>query len=210
MDVINEKMIAESGNRAIAWIDMGFRVIANNGKPIEKVDDLRGLKMRVPPNQYMLAAFNSWGCNATPLAWGETINALQQGVVDGLELNYPDIAAVKLYETLKYLTEIHYKLECSLVVVNEEWLQSQPEDVREAIIKAGKDAMMAEREYIAGAVNDSLELLKSEGMTYVGVPKDEDVWMEKAMATWPQFYKEIGGVENLEEIMTLLGRELPQ
>ena len=63
----------------------GYRIITNSKKPINTMADLKGLKIRVPAVELQLAAFRSWGVEPHPLAWSETFNGLQQGVVDGQE-----------------------------------------------------------------------------------------------------------------------------
>ena len=84
-DELNAKTIKESGNRIIGWLDLGYRHVCNSKRPIRTIEDLKGLKIRVPNNPVMINTFRAWGCEPTPLAWDETFNALQQKVVDGQE-----------------------------------------------------------------------------------------------------------------------------
>lgn len=210
-DDLNKKMIEESGTRALIWFDQGFRVLTNGKKPVQTLDDLKGLKIRVPQNPMMIGAFKAWGCEPVPIAWDETFNALQQGVVDGQENPHTVNNSMKFYEAKqKYITDIHYKMWIGPVVVQEKWLQSLPADVRDALIRAGKDTALAEREFIQKLENDALENLKKNGMQYLGAPKDEDEWQKRAMAIWPQFYSKIGGTEILAKAMQILGREMPK
>ncbi|MGI6226037.1 MAG: TRAP transporter substrate-binding protein [Peptococcales bacterium] len=209
-DEINEKMIAESGNRAIIWFDQDFRVLTTKDKPVRTLNDLKGLKIRVPQNPLQLGAFKAWGCDATPIAWDETFNALQQGVVDGQENPHSVNLASSFQEVQKYITQINYKMWIGPVAMNEKWLQSQPEEIRDAIIRAGKEAMLWEREYIAEKSAADLKALTDAGMEYLGPPEDEALWQEKAMEIWPEFYDTIGGTELLEKVMDVLGREMPR
>lgn len=210
-DGLNKKMIEESGTRALIWFEQGFRVLTNSQKPVHTIDDLAGLKIRVPQNPMMIGAFKAWGCEPVPIAWDETFNALQQKVVDGQENPYTVNNSMKFYDAnQKYITDIHYKMWIGPVVVQEKWLQSLPADIRDALIKAGKDTAVAERDFIQKLEADALEQLKEHGMEHLGTPKDEEVWMNKAMSTWPQFYDKIGGTETIGEAMKILGRELPQ
>lgn len=210
-DDLNKKMIEESGTRALIWFDQGFRVLTNSKRPVQTLDDLKGLKIRVPQNPMMIGAFKAWGCEPVPIAWDETFNALQQGVVDGQENPHTVNNSMKFYEAKqKYITDIHYKMWIGPVVVQEKWLQSLPADVRDALIKAGKETALAEREFIQKLESDALENLKKNGMQYLGAPKDEDEWQKRAMAIWPQFYSKIGGTEILAKAMQILGREMPK
>ena len=204
------KMITESGNRPIIWFEQGFRVLSNSKREVKQISDLKGLKIRVPQNPLMLGAFKSWGAEATPISWDETFNALQQGVVDGQENPYTVFNSSKFYEVQKYITDIHYKIWIGAVVVNEKWLQELPADVREAILKAGKETSKLEREYIQGVEKEAMDNMKAKGMIFSGTPVDEDVWMKNAMAIWPDYYDKIGGTELLDKTMKLLGRETPK
>lgn len=209
-DDFNDKMIEESGNRSIIWFDQGYRVVTNSQNPIEKMDDISGLKIRVPQNPIMIDTFEAWGAAPTPISWDETFNALQQGVVDGQENPYTVNYSSKFQEVQKYITDLHYKMWIGPVVVNEEWLQDLPEDAQEAIIKAGKETSEESREFIQEKEEEILQSLIEDGMEYSEAPADEEEWKEKAMSLWPEYYDELGGTELVEKIMEELGREMPQ
>lgn len=207
---INRKQITEAGLETIIWQEAGFRIMTNSVKPVETMDDLRGLKIRVPKNPLMIGAFRSWGADATPIAWDETFNALQQRVADGLENPYVTIYSGKFYEVQKYITDVHYKLWIGTTVVGHEWLQGLPADLRKAVIDAGRDAELYRKQLMVEEEFKSLELLKENGMIHCGTPKDEDVWMKNAMAIWPKFYNDIGGTGLLKEFLKTVGRQLPE
>lgn len=209
-DELNKKMIEQGGVRSIIWFEQGFRVLTNSKREVKTLKDLQGLKIRVPQNPLMIGAFKSWGVEPVPIAWDETFNALQQKVVDGQENPHPVNASMKFFEVQKYITEIHYKMWIGPVVVQEKWLQNLSPDVRDAVIKAGREATMAERQFIAELEKNALKTCTDKGMINSGPPTDEDEWMKKAMGIWPQFYKDIGGTEMAEKAMKILGRELPK
>jgi len=78
----------------------GFRNIISN-KVIKKPEDLKGVKLRTPGSQLFIKTINAMGASATPLPWGDTFSALQQGVVDGLEGSEFTNWGTKVYETGK-------------------------------------------------------------------------------------------------------------
>lgn len=213
MDDLNEAMIEESGTRAIMWFEQGYRHLttSEDAGPVETIDDVEGMTIRVPQNPLMLGAFEAWDANPTPIAWDETFNALQQGVAVGQENPYSVISSARFYEVQKYLTNLHYKLWIGPVVVNEDWLQGLDEGHREAILRAGREAMAAQREEQQRLDEEALAMLKDEGMVHVGELEDEEVWIEKAVAIWPEFLDQIGDTRFLVEAMELMGRtdELP-
>ena len=85
MKTFNEAITEQSKTRPLGWLIGGYRVLTNSRRPIRTIDDMAGLKWRVPPVELQLAAFRSWGVEPHPLPWIETFNGLQQGVIDGQE-----------------------------------------------------------------------------------------------------------------------------
>ena len=209
-DEINKRMIDESGNMAVGWLVQGFRVLSNSKHPIRTLPDLKGLKIRVPNNPIMIATFRAWGGEPAPMAWDETFNALQQKVVDGQENPYPVFASNKFEEVQKYITEIHYKMWIGPIVVNAAWFKRQPENVRQAILEGGRIATENNRKMIAEMEAELVTSIKASGVEIVSKPEDEDLWQEKAMSVWPQFYDKIGDVSLLDAMMKSLGRSRPQ
>jgi len=209
-DDLNQKMIDQGGLRSIAWFEQGFRVLTNSKREVKTLNDLQGLKIRVPANPLQIGAFKSWGVDPVPIAWDETFNALQQKVVDGQENPHVTNASSKFYEVQKYITEIHYKMWIGPLVVQEKWLQSQKPEIRDAIIKAGREAAIAEREFVQELETKAVKTLTDKGMINSGPPTDEDEWQKRAMSIWPDFYKDIGGTEMPEKAMKILGKELPK
>lgn len=207
-DEINERVISESGLRVITWLEKGIRAVGTIDKEINTIDDLKGSKIRVPKNPIQLASFESWGVNATPIAWDETITSLQQSVIDGLELPYDDFESTKIYENINFISDVGYKYDVAMVVIGDDWFQSQTPEIQEAIVKAGNETTKWTRENVQGFLDESKEKMVDH-VTFTGPPKDEDVWKEKAIKTWPMHYDRIKGTELLSEVMDIVGRDLP-
>ncbi|PIC63975.1 hypothetical protein CSV79_09295 [Sporosarcina sp. P13] len=206
---INERVIEESGLRVITWLDKGIRAVGTIDKEINTIDDLQGSKIRVPKNPIQLASFESWGVNATPIAWDETITSLQQGVIDGLELAYDDFESTKIYENINYISDVGYKYDVAMVVIGEDWFQQQTPEIQDAVIKAGQETTEWTRESVQGLLDESKKVMEDH-VTFTGPPKDEEVWKEKALKTWPKQYNRIKGTDLLTEVMNVVGRDLPQ
>ena len=158
----------------------------------------------------MINTFRAWGCEPTPLAWDETFNALQQKVVDGQENSYVVFASNKFEEVQKYMTELRYKLQIIVMVVNDTWLKKQPADIQQAILEGGRLATENNRKMIAEMETDLVKVLKDKGVEILAKPEDEPVWQEKARAVGPQFYDKIGDISLLDTMMKSLGRTRPQ
>ena len=199
-DEINKRMIAESGNMAVGWLVQGFRVLSNSKRPINTIEDLKGLKIRVPNNPIMIATFRAWGGEPAPMAWDETFNALQQKVVDGQENPYPVFASNKFEEVQKYITDIHYMLWVAPILVSERWFAKLDPDTRELFVRAAREA--AEYEWKWSEEEDAKALQQCiDGGMVIGTVSDEDKWAEKARSVWPKFYDTVGGKQFVDQAL---------
>jgi len=196
-EVLNERIIKESGARVLAYVTMGFRVLSNSKKPVCTLDELQGLKIRVPKNPLMIAAYKSWGINPIPMAWSEVFTALQQRVIDGQDNPYISIYANKFYEVQKHITEIHYFQFTGPVAIGEKFYQSLSPDVQKTLQKAAMDAALVQQKWAAGNRDTAKAGLIKEGMS-ICVPEDEEEWIKRARGTWPKFYDKVGGKQVID------------
>jgi TRAP-type C4-dicarboxylate transport system substrate-binding protein len=100
----------------------GFRNLITN-KVIVTPEDLEGVKLRTPGSKLFIETLNAMGASATPLPWGETFSALQQGVVDGLEGSEFTNLGTKVYETGKKNVAFtnHFLGTCGVYISTEVW-----------------------------------------------------------------------------------------
>ncbi|WP_428810016.1 TRAP transporter substrate-binding protein [Vibrio lamellibrachiae] len=202
-----ENTIRDAGVRIVGWAYSGFRVLTNSKRPIESMDDLKGLVIRVPRNEIMIASYQAWGVNPTPMAWSETFTGLQQGVVDGQDNPYITISAMKFNEVQKYVTNLRYIFSLEPLIVSESIFQDQSPEMQKAILAAGKDATAYSYEYLLATEDSIKKDLTSKGMVITDPANGEKEWIEKVTTTvWPKFYSSIGGKEKLDEALNLLGR----
>ena len=115
---ISNEMIPK-GFRVLAYWDNGFRHITNNTRPINKPEDLKGLKIRTPEDKITMAIFKALGASPAPLAFGELPMALSQGVFDGQENPAVNIHSAKLYEVQKFMSLSNHKYESCPFIISE-------------------------------------------------------------------------------------------
>ena len=203
-DRLNDTMAEQANMRAVAWMTGGFRVLTNSKKPVRTPADLQGLRIRVPKNEIMIAAYKAWGIDPVPMAWTEVFNALQQKVVDGQDNPYAAIPAVRFDEVQDYITNIHYLLWIGPVLVNEAWYQGLDPELRGIVDEAAKLAQDEERQW-AIAREGTAALQSVEAGLEITVPADnEREWIEKAKSVWPMFYDKIGGKDFVDEVVAFL------
>ena len=146
----------------------GFRNIITN-KKITNPSDLLGVKLRTPGSKLFIETLNAMGASATPLPWGETFSALQQGVVDGLEGSEFTNLGTKVYETGKKNVALtnHFLGTCGVYLSMEVW-HKIPRQFQQII----------SREFQTGA-NEMIDLLKSKHARVVRELKSHGVKFNK-------------------------------
>ena len=117
----------------------GFRNVITD-KVIRTPEDLSGIKLRTPGSKLFIDTINAMGATATPLPWGETFSAIQQGVVDGLEGSDFTNASTKVYETGKKNVALtnHFLGAAGVYISTEVWAKI-PQEHQAIIEKEFKD-----------------------------------------------------------------------
>lgn len=204
---LTENTIRDAGVRILGWSYSGFRVLTNSKHPVRTLEDLKGLTIRVPQNEIMVASYRAWGINPTPMAWTETFPALQQKVVDGQDNPYITVSAMKFNEVQKYITNIRYIFSLEPLIVSEQVFQAQSPEIQQAMLDAGMEATEHSYNWLLETEDKIRDELVELGMEIVDPANDEKEWIEAATtAVWPAFYKDVGGKERLDEILASLGR----
>ena len=158
----------EGGFKYVGYVsDRTPRQLTTAKTRVTKLEDLKGLKVRVPETPTILAVFKAWGASPTPVAAAELYLALKQGIVDGQDNGFDSIAGAKFYEVQKYAIRIDY-IHSGLMVLMaaDKWAKLAP-----AQQKAMTDAA-AETEAWASKMTwdvaaKSMALLKEKGMEIV-------------------------------------------
>jgi tripartite ATP-independent transporter DctP family solute receptor len=146
--------------------DHGFREITTRTKPIERPEDLKGFKIRLPVAPYFIALFQRLGASPTPINFAEVYSALQTGVVDGQENPLVLIDTAKLYEVQKYcsLTN-HIWSGIHISFSNIAWKRLPP-DLQELSEKHFNEKALQEREDWQTMTQQEIENLKGKGMVF--------------------------------------------
>jgi tripartite ATP-independent transporter DctP family solute receptor len=203
---LNELMIKQANIRALAWLVGGYRVLTNSKREVLTPDDLKGLTIRVPKNNIMIASYKAWGVNPVPMAWTETFNALQQGVVDGQDNPHLVNAAMKFFEVQKYITDIHYILWTGPILASETWYKKLTPEIRTVVDRAAKEAAEYEWKWVEEKESEALKECLAKGMKLSKPANDEKDWIVKAKAVWPEFYESVGGKEIVDKVQAVMAK----
>ncbi len=159
---INDIM-SSKGIKLLSFGAAYFRELTSN-KPVNTIEDLKGLKIRTMENALHMAYWKSLGAQPTPLAWAETYIGLQQGLVDAQENPYDSINAAKLYEVQKYIIHTHHILYSSPVMVNQKFFNSLSAEDQKIFIECGKETEKFTFDTASNTVSTLRKTLEGKGM----------------------------------------------
>lgn len=171
--------------KGLAIYEGGIRDILSKDKKITVPDDVKGMKMRVPPSEVLKDWALAVGATPVPLPYGEVYNALQTGMVDSVEMNPSSVYTEKFYEVAKYLMDSNQFPFPPVVIMNLNiWNKLSPEDqkiIADAAWEAIDDSTRINKEQ---EIKD-LEFIKSKGVTVYSV--DMTPWKAKAQPVYDKW-----------------------
>lgn len=156
--------LSEVGLVGLGYFENGYRQFTNSIRPIEKMSDIKGLKVRTPTSDMNVSVINTLGANAMPMSFNEVYSALQQGVLDGQENPYNVSAANSFFEVQKYVAETKHLYGSFSIMAGKTWWDGLPNDIQEAIKKAINETIAYEKKIAREKSSESLELLLEKGM----------------------------------------------
>lgn len=152
-------------------------------KPVNTVEDMAGLKIRVPNNKIQSLGFDVLGATSTGMALGDVYQALQTKTIDGAENPLATLYGRKLQEVAKYLILDGHVLNFTTWVCSNDWFNSLTEEQQNILLETGKEAGLYNNEIQAASEQEYLQMMKDEGVTVVE-PTEEvlDGFRAKAQA----------------------------
>ena len=162
---------AEKGMVVLGYWDNGIRQMTNSKRPITKVDDMKGLKMRTPPDAVLVDIMQALGADPQQIKFSELYVALQQGVVDGQENPLANIHASKLYEVQKNLAMTNHQFQMTPVLISKRTWEKLSADDRKAVQDAANEATTLQRKLSAEADAKLLADLKAQGVQVTTVDR---------------------------------------
>ena len=185
--------LEDKGIRGLAYWDNGFKIMSANS-PLLMPDDFLGLKMRIQSSKVLEAEMNALGAIPQVMAFSEVYQGLQTGVVDGTENPPSNMYTQKMNEVQKHATLSNHGYLGYAVIVNKEFWDGLPEDVRGQLEKA-----MAESTVYANGIaqeenEKALQAMKDAGTTEFHEMTDEEkaAWKEVLLPVRAEMADRIG------------------
>ncbi len=161
-----------------------------SSKPVNKIDDIKGLKIRVPEIPPMVAAWKAMGANPTPMAWGEVYTGLQQGTIDAQENPFANILSAKIEEVNKYVAITDHVYGYVMLLMDEKAYNKLTPDQQKAIMEAAKEVTQWQNKIVAEEEARDLKTLQSKGITITKPDKAE--FIKRAKTTHGEFANKYG------------------
>jgi len=181
------------GVKGLAYWDNGFHVMGAN-KQIRDVKDFQGLKLRIQGSKVLDATTKAWGAIPQVMAFSEVYQALQTGVVDGLENVPSNFWTQKFYEVIKYIAVSHHGHLSYAVVSNNKFWNELPPDVRQGLEKALAESTDYFNSIAKKENDDALEDIKKTGkvQVYALTPQERKSWVDAVLSVHKDMEKRIG------------------
>ena len=187
--------LEENNMIQLAYWENGLRQFTNSKRPIEKPEDLAGLKFRTPEDQMTMAIFAAYGASASPFAFSELYLALQQGTFDGQENPVANIYANNFQDVQKYLTMVNYQYQPKDMIFSLTTWNKLPADIQEVLLECAKEFGAEHRKAIVDSEAQMLAELEAAGME-IGYP-DTAPFIEQAQSVYEDFYAQNDWAEDL-------------
>jgi tripartite ATP-independent transporter DctP family solute receptor len=174
--------LQEKGLVGLVYWENGFRNLTNSKRPVQKMEDLDGIKLRVMQNNVYLDSFKLLGANAVPMPFSELFSALETKTVDGQENPFNTILSSKFYEVQKYLSVTNHVYSPWIVLASKKWWDGLSKDEHKVLL----DAAVASRDFERKDTRDegarALADLRGKGMQINEVPAAETARMRDKLA----------------------------
>lgn len=193
---IGGKIFAEMNKKGLhsfgLWLN-GYRIMGSWKRPIRKLEDLQGLKVRVLPAKQFRDTFTALGGNVVSIAWKEITPALQQKVVDAIEPTASNWESTKLYELAPHITFTNHVLASYVVAANKKWWESLPNDIRKELDQIMKETTDFNWKLVADVDAKAVEKMKAAGTHFYTLTSAERKrWIIKARKVHKDYEKVIG------------------
>jgi TRAP-type transport system periplasmic protein len=156
--------LTDKGLVGLGYFELGFRNVTNSRRPITKLEDFSGLKLRVLQSPLFIEMFNTLGANTVPMPFPEVYTALEQRVIDGQENPFTVIFDSKFQEVQKFVSVTRHIYNPQSVLISKRTWDRLSEDEKRMFQQAMDEAKVFQRQVSRQKANEALEGLRKAGM----------------------------------------------
>lgn len=170
--------LPEHGLVGLGFMENGFRNVTNNERPITKMEDLAGLKIRVMQSPVYIEMFKALGANPTPLAFSEVYSALESKTIDAQENPFVMIETQKYYEVQKYLSITKHSYNAFIMTMSKKFWDQLSEQEKALVQEAATEACLYQRDITRQQNAELVKKLEERGMVINEVSAEEIARMQ--------------------------------
>lgn len=199
-NVVHNK-IEERGFKVLSYICIDPRTVAVRkgllDGPVKTPDDIEGIKFRVPGSQILQKVYRLLGANPTPVAWGETSSAMQQGVADALDPSVQALLVFGFTDVLSSISTIQSVADSQVYTCNKEWFDSLPAALQEGVMQASATTFRENLAKVPAARAYAYNQMRQAGVEVYNPTEDEIAqWRDRCghqLADWDDTKLELAG-----------------
>jgi len=192
--------IEDKGLIGLAWYDAGARSFYNSVREVKTLSDLEGLKFRVMESQLMVEMARALGASVIPMAYGEVYSAIQTGVIDGAENNFPSYETSLHYEVAQYFTIDEHVRVPEMLIASKKILDRITEEDLAIIMACAKESEVYQREKWRIEEKESEEKLRDLGIIITEI-EDRQAFVEAVRPLYDRYANDY--LEMVERIQTM-------
>jgi C4-dicarboxylate-binding protein DctP len=185
----------------LAFEEFGLKNVFNRRRPVNTLDDLKGLKLRVINASVTIRTFGALGASPVGMPINEVYSAIQTGVLDGAEQPLNVIRSGKFYEVAKYVSLTGHFYEIALAYANKAFINGLPGDLRTIVTDAAQNMAKKERQAARINANSAREFLTSRGMVVNDIAPAELAKMKAAVRPVYDWAKQQWGAELVTRVL---------
>ena len=188
---MKDKLQADTSVHLLSFGPALYRDFYNSVRPINTMADMKGLKIRVPKNEVMIATFEAFGAEPVPLAWSETPTALQTGTVDGGDNGTSFIRDMKFFEFEPHLVILEHFVAMAPLFASDPFMKRLSAEQREQVLRAADAAGKEFRQQVLNETEEIRTWLSKDGGMAMTRPDKTD-FIKAAQTVQQSFAKERG------------------
>ena len=196
--------LEEKGLVGLVYWENGFRNLTNAKRPVTKMEDMQGIKLRVMQNPVYIDMFKGFGANAVPLPFSELFTALETGTVDGQENPVNTIQSSKFYEVQKFLSLTKHVYSPWIVLASKKWWDGLSADEKKVLHESAAASRDFERKDSREAAAKAIDFLKQKGMQVTVVSDKEIDRMREMTRPATQKFANDGNVKLIKDLQSEL------
>lgn len=181
---LGEEILADLPDQNVVGLNYwenGYRVLSNNVREVERVDDIQGLDIRTLESQIHIALWNQLGANPTPINYGELYLSMDQGTVDGQENPIGNVITDNFYEVQDYVTQTDHVYNASPFMLSKPFWDSLTTEEQEIVSEAADEVRDFQRERNREEAEEAYQYLDEQGITITELSEEAEEEFRQAV-----------------------------